>query len=385
MLPRLAREVGAASVHISAESTPFGRRRDERVREALGREDVTLAATGTPYAVGPGTLTTGGGTPYQVFTPFARAWRAHGWPRPAPSPATCAGPPGRLRGPARGSATTCPTCPPAGEPAALERWHAFLDERHRRTTPSAVTARTWPAPRGSRRHLKYGEVHPRTLLADLRRCRTRGPRADHVRDRAGLARVLRRRAVAPARLRARATSSRTADDDVRRPGRPPRAARGVAATGAPASRSWTPGMRQLLAEGWVHNRVRMIVASFLVKDLHIWWPHGARHFLRHLRRRRLASNNHGWQWVAGTGTDASPYFRVFNPVPQGRRFDPDGDYVRRCVPELRAPARRRAHEPWRRPTATRTATPSRSSTTRTSARSRSPATPPPGTDAAASD
>ena len=109
------------------------------------------------------------------------------------------------------------------------------------------------------------------------------------------------------------------------------------------------GMRQLLAEGWVHNRVRMIVASFLVKDLHIWWPHGARHFLRHLRDGDIASNNHGWQWAAGTGTDASPYFRIFNPVTQGRRFDPDGDYVRRYVPELAHLAGAAAHEPWKAP------------------------------------
>jgi deoxyribodipyrimidine photo-lyase len=107
------------------------------------------------------------------------------------------------------------------------------------------------------------------------------------------------------------------------------------------------GMRQLLAEGWVHNRVRMIVASFLVKDLHIWWPHGARHFLQHLRDGDIASNNHGWQWAAGTGTDASPYFRIFNPVTQGRRFDPDGDYVRRYVPELAHLAGAAAHEPWK--------------------------------------
>ena len=107
------------------------------------------------------------------------------------------------------------------------------------------------------------------------------------------------------------------------------------------------GMRQLLAEGWVHNRVRMIVASFLVKDLHIWWPHGARHFLRHLRDGDIASNNHGWQWVAGTGTDASPYFRVFNPVTQGKKFDPDGAYVRRWVPELAHLPGGAAHEPWK--------------------------------------
>jgi deoxyribodipyrimidine photo-lyase len=94
------------------------------------------------------------------------------------------------------------------------------------------------------------------------------------------------------------------------------------------------GMRQLLAEGWMHNRVRMLVASFLVKDLHLEWTRGARWFMRHLVDADLASNQHGWQWVAGCGTDAAPYFRVFNPVLQGKKFDPDGDYVRRYVPEL---------------------------------------------------
>ncbi|RYE77134.1 MAG: deoxyribodipyrimidine photo-lyase, partial [Myxococcales bacterium] len=107
------------------------------------------------------------------------------------------------------------------------------------------------------------------------------------------------------------------------------------------------GMRQLASTGWMHNRVRMITASFLTKDLHVWWPVGARHFLDALIDGDLASNNHGWQWVAGTGTDAAPYFRVFNPVTQGLRFDPEGDYVRRWVPELRGLAGRTAHEPWK--------------------------------------
>jgi deoxyribodipyrimidine photo-lyase len=106
------------------------------------------------------------------------------------------------------------------------------------------------------------------------------------------------------------------------------------------------GMRQLLGQGWMHNRVRMIVASFLVKDLHIEWQHGARHFMRHLVDADLASNQHGWQWTAGTGTDPAPYFRVFNPVTQGRKFDPDGEYVRRWVPELRGVAGPGVHEPW---------------------------------------
>jgi deoxyribodipyrimidine photo-lyase len=106
------------------------------------------------------------------------------------------------------------------------------------------------------------------------------------------------------------------------------------------------GMRQLRAEAWMHNRVRMIVASFLVKDLHIEWTHGARFFMQHLVDGDLASNNHGWQWTAGTGTDAAPFFRVFNPITQGKKFDPDGAYVRRYVPELRGVEGGAVHEPW---------------------------------------
>jgi len=107
------------------------------------------------------------------------------------------------------------------------------------------------------------------------------------------------------------------------------------------------GMRQLRAIGWMHNRLRMVTASFLVKDLHVRWQVGARHFLDHLADGDLASNNHGWQWVAGTGTDAAPYFRIFNPVLQGKRFDPEGDYVRQWVPELAHLPGKAAHEPWR--------------------------------------
>ena len=106
------------------------------------------------------------------------------------------------------------------------------------------------------------------------------------------------------------------------------------------------GMRQLRSEGWMHNRIRMIVASLLVKDLHIEWRHGARHFMRWLADADQASNQHGWQWTAGCGTDAAPCFRNFNPTLQGRRFDPHGDSVRRYVPELRQVGERSIHEPW---------------------------------------
>ena len=109
------------------------------------------------------------------------------------------------------------------------------------------------------------------------------------------------------------------------------------------------GMRQLLRTGWMHNRVRMIVASFLVKDLLIDWRIGERHFFNHLLDGDPASNNGGWQWAASTGHDAAPYFRIFNPTRQGERFDPNGDYVRHWVPELEALAGSAAHRPWETP------------------------------------
>jgi deoxyribodipyrimidine photo-lyase len=126
---------------------------------------------------------------------------------------------------------------------------------------------------------------------------------------------------------------------------------------APADlRAWQAGhtgypvvdaaMRQLAATGWMHNRARMIVASFLTKDLLIDWRHGEAWFMRHLVDGDPAANNGGWQWTAGTGTDAAPYFRIFNPILQARRFDPDGAYVRRWVPELAQVPAPAIHAPW---------------------------------------
>jgi deoxyribodipyrimidine photo-lyase len=106
------------------------------------------------------------------------------------------------------------------------------------------------------------------------------------------------------------------------------------------------GMRQLTATGWMHNRLRMITASFLVKDLLIDWRLGEAHFRRELIDAEVSQNAGNWQWVAGTGPDAAPYFRIFNPITQARRFDPDGDYVRRWVPELSGLDDKRVHAPW---------------------------------------
>ncbi|KAA1428711.1 cryptochrome/photolyase family protein [Nocardioides antri] len=342
----VAAEVGARSVHVTGEFTPYARRRDRAVADRLRDAGVPMVASGTPYAVRPGTLRTAKGAPYQVFTPFARAWRDHGAPDPVERPravrwcrrAEGEGLDAGLLERGRSDAV--------GEEAALERWRQFLEGG----LAAYADQRDRPDVDGTSRlsvHLKHGEIHPRTVLADLRRATRR--RADGARSlttelawREFYADVLWHRPdTAWGDLRDDLTGLRYDDEadadtlvDAWRRGR----------TGFPLVDA---GMRQLLETGWMHNRVRMVTASFLVKDLHVWWPVGARYFLDHLVDGDLASNNHGWQWVAGTGTDAAPYFRVFNPVTQGKRFDPEGRYVRRWVPELAHLAGAAAHEPWR--------------------------------------
>jgi deoxyribodipyrimidine photo-lyase len=342
VIQRLAAEVGARQVHVSRETTPYGRRRDERVSGALAAAGVELVATGTPYAVGPGRIVNQSGTPYKVFTPFSKAWHEHGRPAPAERPSRLPW----FRGEVRGEELPGTTTMEAGEEAALERWARYLESgltaygKDRDRPDLDSTSRMSAA-------LKYGEIHPRTMLADIAaRSSGRSPgAATYVTElvwREFYADVLWHHPES-AWHDLRAELARLPYDegpetdrlvDAWREGR----------TGYPIVDA---GMRQLLGEGFMHNRLRMITASFLTKDLHVWWPVGARHFLDHLVDGDIASNNHGWQWVAGTGTDASPYFRVFNPVTQGKKFDPDGDYVRRWVPELAHLTGAAVHEPWK--------------------------------------
>jgi deoxyribodipyrimidine photo-lyase len=347
VVPRLVAELGGrtpAAVHVSADAGPYGRERDDAVSAALERAGSRLVRTGTPYAVGPGTVRKPDGTPYQVFTPFSRAWALHGWPAPAPEPR-------RLRWARSIDSEGLPhepdlgglELPPVGEDAAHERWAEFLDG----ALEEYGEARDRPALDGTSglsAHLKFGEIHPRTLLADL--ARRQGTGVTRFRTelawREFYADVLWHRPASArqyylpqlAGMQWTPPSAPSAGFDAWREGR----------TGFPFVDA---GMRQLRAVGWIHNRVRMVVASFLVKDLHVEWTVGARHFMRWLRDGDLASNSHGWQWAAGTGTDAAPYVRVFNPVTQGLRFDPDGDYVRRYVPELQHLPGAAAHEPWK--------------------------------------
>ncbi len=342
VIPALAREVGATQVHVSTETEPGGAARDRRVRAALDEHDIEWVETGSPYAVTPGRVLNRSGGPYRVFTPFSRAWQDHGWRAPS------AEPPGLLLAKAESHAkawqlvdaarAACPIeLPPAGERAALERWAEFRDEQlrsydgHRDRPDLHGTSRLSP-------YLKFGVVHPRTLLADLTGHAGKGAQrfVTELAWREFYADVVHHN---PDSLTQDLNPLGIAYDD---PGEAFDAWR-EGRTGYPIVDA---GMRQLLAIGWMHNRVRMITASFLTKDLHGWWLPGAQHFLDHLIDGDLASNTHGWQWTAGTGTDAAPYFRVFNPISQGEKFDPDGDYVRRYVPELRHLPGAAAHRPW---------------------------------------
>ncbi|WP_418277952.1 cryptochrome/photolyase family protein [Isoptericola jiangsuensis] len=347
VLPGVLREAGAREVHVAASHEPYGRRRDERVRSALAALDVPLVATGSAYAVSPGRLRTRAGSPYQVFTPFRSAWLEHGWRAPAPRPRSIgwASLPGEeLPDPP----PTDATLPTAGEHAARRRWHEFLadglagyDQRRDRPDVDGTSAMSV--------HLRWGEIHPRTMLADLAVAVGEGVPADDV-----------------ASFRSElAWREFHADVLHHSPGARTRSLRTVvppdAWTVGPQAEAWfdawargrtgypfvDAGMRQLLATGWMHNRVRMVVASFLVKDLHVRWQRGAEHFMAHLVDGDVSQNQLNWQWVAGTGHDAAPYFRIFNPVTQGAKFDPDGRYVRRWVPELRDIEGGRVHEPWK--------------------------------------
>jgi deoxyribodipyrimidine photo-lyase len=338
-----AKQVGASRVHVAADYGPYGHQRDEEVEQALADADIELVRTGSPYAVAPGRVRNGSGKPYQVFTPFSRGWSEHGWRAPVDAPTgaswialdkTVEIPSPRLPDGLE--------LPEAGEVAARRKWQAYVDDG----LADYDGTRDRPDLDATSRisvHLKWGEIHPRTMLADLEGRSGKGAQSyrRELAFREFYADVLFQR---PESARdylhqefARMPYDEPGDQlDAWQRGR----------TGFPIVDA---GMRQLRATGWMHNRVRMIVASFLVKDLHVEWQHGARHFLHWLVDGDLASNQHGWQWTAGCGTDAAPYFRVFNPTTQGQKFDPDGTYVRRWVPELADLEGKRTHEPWTAP------------------------------------
>ncbi|NNE12166.1 MAG: deoxyribodipyrimidine photo-lyase [Ilumatobacter sp.] len=329
-IPVLADEIDATTVYVTKDFAPYGRQRDEAVADALRGAGRKLRGVSSPYAVEPGTVTKGDGGSYVVYTPFSRTWRAVGWDDP-------------IRAPRDPDWIDVPELsdgfferpeldfelPSATEDAVTSRWRRFrdgpLDEYDDRRDFPAVDGTSRMSP-----FLKFGVVHPRQLLAE-----TDARNPDHKTYQSELA---WRDFYADVLFHRPRTAWQNYDerfDDIRHDTGPSandnfeRWATGT--TGFPIVDA---GMRQLVRTGWMHNRLRMLTASFLVKDLHLPWWWGAKFFLHHLIDGDLASNNHGWQWAAGTGTDAAPFFRVFSPDRQQERFDPDGEFVAEWIPEL---------------------------------------------------
>jgi deoxyribodipyrimidine photo-lyase len=341
VLPRVAKAVGASEVYVAKDFAPYGRKRDDDVSAALAAVGARLVQSGSAYAVQPGTVRKQDDTPYAVFTPFYKVWQTVGWPKPFDVPktswvssnkVTCEGFPDEPE--------CAATLPEASAAAALARWDEFsgraLDRYYDIRNNPDVDGTSMLSP-----YLRFGLVHPRTLLADLNDTKSQSHYRSELCWREFYADVLFHQ-------------PRTTWENLQ-----PKMKEMKLDTGAKARQrfdAWCKGetgypivdagMKQLLATGWMHNRVRMIVASFLVKDLHLPWQWGAKFFMRHLVDGDIASNNHGWQWTAGTGTDAAPYFRIFNPVSQGEKFDPQGTFVRAWLSELADVATNVVHQPW---------------------------------------
>jgi deoxyribodipyrimidine photo-lyase len=354
VVPSIARESGAATVLVSRDHAPFGVARDQTVGERLAAQGVAWSAHPGNLVHEPDAVRTKDGRPFQVYSPFRRAWsvverRAVLGPPRAMPPVHGGGPgagpePGRIPSLRDLGHDDAPTAraellPEAGETAArsrLERWLARGIGDYR-ATRDRLDLQDGTSRLSADLHL--GLLSP---LEVVERAEGAGEgRRAFVNElvwREFYAHVL---AAQPA---VRERSFRPEFDDL------PWSTDDAAVEAWRAGRTGYPvvdaAMRQLLATGSMHNRARMISASFLTKDLLVDWRVGEAHFMRHLVDGDVASNNGGWQWAASTGTDPQPYFRIFNPVEQGRRHDPEGAYVRRWVPELATVPTAWIHAPW---------------------------------------
>jgi deoxyribodipyrimidine photo-lyase len=327
-LPALASEVGAERMHFAWDVSPYATARDARVEEAMGEAGVEVVRH-------PGLFVADVERPYIVFSPFHRAWLEAGRREVVGAPRALASPSGlnvgRIPGADGLEAVPEPFAP--GEKAGRERMHAWLrggisQYADRHDVLSGGTSELSP-------YLHFGCISPRELEskagdeAFVRQLCWRDFYA-HV--------LLNNPRNARCAYQERMDSLAWENDD-----------EGFAAwcegrTGFPVVDA---GMRQLRARGWMHNRARLIVGSFLTKDLHIDWRRGEAHFMAWLVDGDEANNNGNWQWISSVGVDPAPYFRrMYNPMTQQKRHDPDGSYVRRWVPELRDVPLSRLAEPW---------------------------------------
>lgn len=324
---RVVRDCGANVVHSSDDVSGYAKARLDRLREVGARQGFAVVAHPGVTVVPPGVLLTGSGTTYQMFTPFYRRWITAVWRRPRPAPKRLSLPaaidPGNL--PTLAALTSIapsPELPAGGERAGLARMRTWTADalvgyaEARDDVAADMTSRCSA-------YLHFGCVSPLEVATRLR-------------DRAGGAAFVRQLCWRDFFHQLLAARPELARHDLRPRGTPP-GTEDEAFTAWCAGQTGYPlvdaGMRQLQREGFIHNRVRMVVASFLTKDLDIPWQLGAHHFMRLLVDGDLANNQLNWQWAAGTGTDSNPH-RAFNPTRQSERFDPDGDYIRRYVREL---------------------------------------------------
>jgi len=333
----LAKEIGATKIFYNKDVEPYSRQRDKKVDEIARAHGIETIPCDDLLIHPPGKVQRAAGGPYTVFTPFSRAWLTLPPQDPLPRP--------RQLSPVKGikfPGLPTPEClglspcdiplPAAGEKIARDALRTFAEKNLRRYGDK----RNYPLADATSHlspHLRFGTISPRTVLAEARRVRAEDPSCRREVDifigeliwRDFYKQILWEFPhVATGSFRPE--YDRVEWDNDRRKfeiwcqGR----------TGFPIVDA---AMRQLNQTGWMHNRLRMIVASFLTKDLLISWQWGERYFMEKLFDGDLAANNGGWQWAAGTGTDAQPYFRIFNPSSQAEKFDPEGKFIAQYVPE----------------------------------------------------
>jgi deoxyribodipyrimidine photo-lyase len=359
-------ELKATGVTWNRDYTPFATRRDTQARAALAAIGVPVYEHTDAVIIEPEAVRTGAGRPYTVFTPFRRTWRSiieqRGPAFLAESPLPAFMPPGEnlVSEPIPAAATlgftTGQAIQPAGEQHGLTHLKSFSQNKLHTGIAAYAARRDIPAQDGTSRlspYLRMGCVAPR---AALRAAFAALAQAETSEQQLGIETWISELAWRDFYYQILANfphvmrgAFRPQYDAIAWENDPQLFAAWCAGqTGYPIVDA---AMRQLASEAWMHNRARMIVASFLTKDLLIDWRWGARFFMQQLVDGDHASNNGGWQWAAGTGTDAQPYFRIFNPTSQGQKFDPQGAYVRRYVPELVNLPDRYIHAPWLMPPA----------------------------------
>jgi deoxyribodipyrimidine photo-lyase len=358
LVPQLARELQAEAVFANRDYEPAAKRRDAAVAAALERDGRRFVEHKDLVIFERDEILTRSGTSFSVYTPYRNAWqsalreqhlrphivaprRGALLPDPKATPLPSLGDLGFRQTNLRDTGIA------TGMSGANRMFAAF-----RKRIDDYRTARDIPALDATSNlspHLRFGTISVRTLAAEAHALSLRGGNGA-----AGAATWLSELIWRDFYFMVLDRHPRVVDhafkpefDGIPFPNdRDLFAAWCAGRTGYPLVDA---GMRQLATTGKMHNRLRMITASFLVKDLHVDWRWGERHFAAHLNDYDLAANNGGWQWAASTGTDAQPYFRIFNPVTQSERFDPDGVYIRRFVPELAAVADEWIHAPWRMP------------------------------------